>query len=201
MLLSIITPYYNSYNYTLKLAMTLIPQLTDEVEWIIVDDGSNEERLDSLGAKVIHLPNNSGNASIPRNVGLDNAQGDYIAFIDSDDLVANNYIEKILNKIKSSDFDYCYISWTFPKGDCIIEEEPPAWNTCVWNCIYKKSTIGDTRFDPKYNMGEDREFNKIVRKGKRENITDILYFYDLSRSNRLSNLYANNVIGELKDLS
>ena len=40
--LSIITPFYNTLSYTKKLAEVLDPQLTEEVEWIIIDDGTNE---------------------------------------------------------------------------------------------------------------------------------------------------------------
>ena len=54
--------------------------------------------------KIIHLEKNSGNASYPRNVGIDNAKGKYIGFIDSDDLVEDNYIELILNKIDKEDY-------------------------------------------------------------------------------------------------
>ena len=97
MKLSIITPYYKTFEYTEKLAETLEPQLNEEVEWIIVDDGCREERLNKFKARVIHLTNNSGNASVPRNIGLFHAKGDYIAFIDSDDYVLPNYIEKILH--------------------------------------------------------------------------------------------------------
>ena len=101
MRLSIITPYYNTLEYTKKLAEMLEPQLTDDIEWIIIDDGCNEKELDKLKAKVIHLEKNSGGASRPRNIGLDNACGEYIAFIDSDDMVSNDYIECILNNEKT----------------------------------------------------------------------------------------------------
>ena len=174
MKLTIITPYYDTFDYTLALASNLIPQLNEEVEWIIVDDGCDEKRLDKLGVKIIHLRKNSGNASIPRNVGLDNAQGEYITFIDSDDLVSTNYIDKIMNKIENDPFDYCYISWRTKDHFHVIKEEPPEWNTCVWNCIYNRKIIGKNRFDPNRNLGEDTEFNKQVRKGKRANIEDII---------------------------
>ena len=90
--LSIIIPYYKTLEYTKKLFAVLEPQLTPQVEVILIDDGCNETELDNLKAKVIHLDKPSGNASHPRNVGLDNAKGEYIAFIDSDDLITNNYI-------------------------------------------------------------------------------------------------------------
>ena len=193
--LSIITPFYNTINQTKLLANILLPQLTNEVEWIIIDDGTNEYELDKLGVKVIHLPNNSGNASLPRNIGLDNALGKYIVFVDSDDEVTNNYVETIINKINSEEFDYCYFGWKTKEHEYYIEEEPEDWNTCVWNCIYKKEIIGDNRFNPKIYIGEDNEFNKLVRKGKRSNIKGILYIYKWrERDDNLSSLYKDGLI-------
>ena len=110
--LSIIIPYYQKLNP--KLFESLLPQLNDEVEVILVDDGCNNFELDKLPIRVIHLPTNSGGASVPRNVGLDAAEGEFIAFIDADDFVSGDYIREILNKINSEQFDYCFISWWSP---------------------------------------------------------------------------------------
>ncbi len=185
MKLSIITPYYNSLEYINKLSKVLTPQLTDETEWIIIDDGCNETKLDEIKATVIHLKENSGGASVPRNKGLDNATGEYIAFIDSDDLVSNNYVRTILDKT-NEEWDYCYMSWKSRQLEVIITKEPPSWNCCIWNCIYKRKLIGKERFDPKLKMAEDYDFNKRVRKGKRGNIKEILYFYNIDTPNSLS---------------
>lgn len=183
MKLSIITPYYREYDYIKELCRVLKPQLerySKYVEWIIVDDGCMERGLDNFPAKVIHLKENTGGASIPRNVGLKESKGEYVVFIDSDDVVHRTYIRKILEKINSSTFDYCYFSWQYigKKNDIVrIKEEPPTFNTSVWNCVYKRDLIGDYEFDPRLRIGEDREFNKLVRRGKRENIPDVLYYY------------------------
>jgi len=175
--LSIITPYYKVLEYTKKLAEVLEPQLTDEVEWIIVDDGCNEKELDNFKAKVIQLSENSGGASVPRSVGLDNAKGKYVVFVDADDLVKDNYIWEILYKINTENFDYCYFGWESPSFKIMITDEPPAWNLCVWNCIYKRDLIARERFNPKIVIGEDYDFNERVRKGKKSNINKILYYY------------------------
>lgn len=175
MRLSIITPYYKTLDKTKELAEVLEPQLTDEVEWIIIDDGCNEKELDKFKAKVIHLEENSGGASKPRNIGLDNATGEYISFIDSDDLVANDYVKTILDKT-NEEWNYCYISWQ-GKHNHIIKDKPLSWNCCIWNCVYKRSLIGNTRFREELILAEDYWFNQKVRKGKKANIEKILYFY------------------------
>lgn len=174
--LSIITPYYNCLEYTKKLAEVLIPQLTDEVEWIIIDDGCQEEQLNDIKATIIHLKENSGGASKPRNIGLDIAKGEYIAFIDADDIIEPDYIETILSKIKKEDFDYCFIGWKSKVFEII--GEPPEWNCCVWNTIYKKSLISDKRFREDLVIAEDYDFNCRVRMGKKVIIDKVLYFYN-----------------------
>lgn len=175
--LSIIIPTYNRNESLLRLLQILKKQITKEVEVIVVDDHSDNELEFPKWFKYIRLNENSGGASIPRNVGLDNAKGEYIVFIDSDDTVKPNYIETILDKTKE-DWDYCYISWECSTHKIIIKDNPPKWNCCVWNCIYKKELIGNTRFNPELVIAEDYDFNKRVRKGKKANITEILYYYE-----------------------
>ena len=177
--LSIITPYYKTREYTKRLSEVLLAQLNDNVEWIIIDDGTGDDLsfLDSNYVKLLRLPQNSGGASVPRNVGLDNAKGEYIAFIDSDDLVEKDYIDTILAKIDNEDFDYCYLGWDSNHFSVIIKDEPPEWNCSLWNCIYKKELIGEERFNPELVIGEDYDFNLRVRRGKKSTIERILYHY------------------------
>lgn len=186
-LLSILIPTYNRNESLIKLLQKLQPQIQDEVEVIVVDDHSdNQLKLEFPSwLKYIVLEENSGGASIPRNVGLDNAKGKYIAFIDADDMVSDDYIQTILDKAKE-DWDYCYISWKCSTHNVIIKDEPPSWNCCVWNCIYKRDLIGNIRFRKDLIMAEDYYFNKEVRKGKRENITDILYYYNQNSKDSLT---------------
>lgn len=171
--LSIIIPYYDRPKYIKSLLEVLEPQLTNETELIIVDDCSPIP----LDYSCIRLNENSGGASIPRNIGLDKAKGKYIAFIDSDDLVSNDYISTILEKTKE-EWDYCFISWKTSNNTIIIKDNPPNWNCCVWNCIYKKEIIGNERFNPNLRIAEDYDFNKRVRKGKKANIEKVLYYYN-----------------------
>ena len=183
-LLSIIIPTYNRNEYIVKLLDKLHSQMKNNVEVIVVDDHSDIP-LEKNWFKYIYLDENSGGASIPRNVGLDNAKGRYICFVDADDMVSDDYIETILEKIKE-DWDFCYISWQGKSNKVIIKDTAPAWNCCVWNSVYKRDLIGDKRFDPKLKMAEDYDFNRKVRNGKKANITKILYYYNEDTPNSLT---------------
>lgn len=178
--LSIITPYYNCLEKTKELANILQPQLTKETEWIIIDDGCNEKELDKLNAVVIHLPHNSGCAGIPRNYGLDIANGEYIAFIDADDVVKNNFVPTILHKISQEQFDICDIGWEAPYSHWYFKgNEKPEWNCSVWSTIFKKKYIGNHRFNDK-KIAEDYDFRKevITKSGVKTFLPDILYTYE-----------------------
>lgn len=184
--LSIIIPYYKTYELTKELVDILKPQLTKDVEVIIVDDGCNETRLDETGFKVIHLEKNSGNASKPRNVGLDNANGEYVAFIDSDDKVSSRYIEKILKTIKGEP-DIIFLSWQSRVQKVVMNMYPPKWNCAVWCRVYKRSIIGNTRFDENLRIAEDWKFNQQIKFYSKLCIKDIIYYYNNGREGSLIN--------------
>lgn len=183
MLLSIIIPCYNSEPYINELLDCLAPQMTKEVEVLVIDDGSKKPFKTSYKwAKVIRQKN--GGASSARNTGLDNATGEYIAFIDSDDLVSEKYIETILNKAKTEKFDYLYMSWkafgawSYSVLLRDVKDKFPPFNLCVWNRVYKRSMIGKVRFNTKKIVAEDAEFiRKVKEQGKKSFIPEIMYYY------------------------
>lgn len=111
--LSIIIPVYNVEKYIQECLLSLCNQIENIIEVIIVNDGSTDhsaqiidEFIDNLPSTlkqcfiVIHQKNQG--VSHARNNGVQNAKGNYITFIDSDDTVADNYINNILSAIQSS---------------------------------------------------------------------------------------------------
>lgn len=100
-LVSIIMPAYNSYNYVEHSIVSVQNQLYKEWELIIIDDHSTDqttelvEGLNDSRIRLIKLEKNSG-AAYARNVGIEIAKGEYLAFLDSDDLWTK---EKLLNQI------------------------------------------------------------------------------------------------------
>lgn len=194
--LSIIIPYYKTYEETIKLLNILIPQLTNEVEVFLIDDGCNANFDINQPAKqitIIHLEENHG-LSYARNKGIEEAKGQYIVFVDSDDYVADDYIETIINKINTSDFDYCYFSWQMiNKKDIIrIVDNPPAWNLAVWNAVYKREYV--EMFDDNIRFCEDVPWQIKMRakNGKKEIIDKILYYYNDGREGSLTSTGGKN---------
>lgn len=198
-LLSVIIPYFNTLENTKKLLESLINQKTDDVEIILVDDGCYEEYFKKHQIKLFQIQN--AGVSVARNVGLENAEGNYITFVDSDDMVTDHYIGTILVAIKTKEFDYCYFGWESTRGDMRVTGDPPSWNTSVWNCIYKRDRIGDIRFNENKQIGEDGEFNLLVRKGEKEQINEILYIYDNQRQDSLTRKYCKGEIKMIKELN
>ena len=190
-LLSIIIPAYNAEPYIFELLDILTKQLTKEVDIIVIDDGSKKP-LDMSKYPVNLIRQENKGASAARNTGIDFATGKYIAFIDADDIVSNDYVTRILDKIKTEKPDYIYLSWkAFGGWNCNVklnslEDQFPPFNCCVWNRVYKRSMIGDVRFNVLKACAEDAQFIRDVgEKGKKAIITDYVYFY---RSNAADSL-------------
>lgn len=100
---SVIVPVYNVEKYLDRCVESIIKQTYENLEIILVNDGSTDSSgnmcdnyaLNDKRIKVIHKKN--GGLSSARNAGIDSASGDYYCFVDSDDWIANNMIETLLN--------------------------------------------------------------------------------------------------------
>lgn len=193
MKLSIIIPAYNAEPYISSLITKLHNQRKEEMEVIVIDDGSKFPYLPEYpDIKVIRQDNQGVSAA--RNRGIEEASGEWIAFIDADDLVSDDYVDKVFKALKD-DPDYVYLSWaTFGGGWTAyvkiedLKKQFPAWNQCVWNRIYKRSMIGDVRFNEKKAVAEDAEFIRAVKEeGKKKAIIpEIVYLYRTSDRNSLT---------------
>ena len=193
MRLSIIIPAYNAEPYIDSLINRLKPQITEEIEVIVVDDGSRSPYLPPYEwVQVVRQDN--GGVSSARNKGLDLAKGEYIAFIDADDMVTEDYIEQIFAVLDDKP-DYVYLSWeTIGRGWQArvilrtVEDEFPPDNLCVWNRVYKRKLIGKTRFNTAKKVAEDAEFIRLVElTGKKKAfVSKPIYLYRSDTPNSLS---------------
>ena len=123
-LVSFIVPVYNVQYYLQECVDSILNQCTDKCEIILVDDGStdssgtmcDEYEKSSTIIKTIHKVN--GGLSSARNVGVENAKGRYVAFVDSDDRIADNSVSIIVGWAENSQVDICFMDAIkfFPDG-------------------------------------------------------------------------------------
>lgn len=115
MQLSIIVPVYNCENYLERCVKSIMSNTNNNIECILVDDGSIDNSFDICKKladsddriKAFHTENRGVSAA--RNIGLENAQGRYVTFVDADDYLEKNAINLILDVIYKNNPDcICY---------------------------------------------------------------------------------------------
>lgn len=119
-LVSIIVPVYNSERFLKETIKTVKNQTFKNWELLLVNDCStdnskniiNDEIKKDKNIRLIELKENSG-AAVARNVGIDSANGRYIAFLDSDDLWKNQKLEKQLEFIKENECAFSFTGYEF----------------------------------------------------------------------------------------
>ena len=125
---SIIVPVYNTEKYLTKCIKSLINQTLKEIELIFVNDGStdnskniiNEFKIKDKRIKLINQEN-SGQGKA-RNVGLANAKGEYIAFVDSDDYVLKDTYEILYKRAKKDNLDMVLFDYYFSYEDKLVKK-------------------------------------------------------------------------------
>lgn len=202
-MISVIVPVYNVEAYLCRCVDSLLRQTVTDIEVILVDDGSS----DSCGAlcdgyarqdgrvTVIHKPN--GGLSDARNAGLEIARGTYIAFVDSDDWVSEQFLQRLLEGLRNTDSDICECGVYHTEGAGAESPAAPTDAVCfdtvsameqllrngtfrqhVWNKLYRREVIGDIRFPVgKTNEDEFWTYQVFGRAGRVCRIEDTLYNY------------------------
>ena len=176
MLLSIIIPVYNRADLILK-CLDSIPDRTD-TEIIVVDDGSTDNTWEVLQGidriKAIHQEN--AGPGFARNRGLDEATGDYIMFVDSDDYIYPDVFNFILNTyLVNSKADIVYVKRERNDGYSWISPYS------LQGCFVKRSFIGDIRHNNS-PTGEDTDFLRqlMSKRHSSDKLNFVLYHYNLN---------------------
>lgn len=125
---SIIVPVYNVEKYLDRCMQTLLNQTLEDIEIILVDDGSpdncpklcDEYAWQDPRVKVIHKKN--GGLGYARNSGLDVATGEYVAFVDSDDYTSVEAYETLFKVAKGTDADIAYAGFNYQNADGTVDK-------------------------------------------------------------------------------
>jgi glycosyltransferase involved in cell wall biosynthesis len=116
-MVSVIIPVYNVQDFLARCVDSVLAQTYSDLEIILVDDGSidisgdmcDEYAIKDSRVKVIHKEN--GGLSDARNAGLERARGSYVTFIDADDYVHPQFVELLVNTIKSTGAQIAACTW------------------------------------------------------------------------------------------
>lgn len=220
-MISIIVPIYKVENYLEACVDSILKSTYRDFEVILVDDGSPDrcgEMCDNFAAsdprvRVIHKPNEG--ISEARNDGLKAARGEYIAFVDGDDVIHPRMLEVLHDAINSGDYDFSMVLgvWVQDKGigyDYVGEDGTIEVNSTriisqqelmgqlanvgygagqyhvVWNKLYKKSIVDGHWF--RKVASEDMEWLTRITLGINQGILveSGLYYY-IQRSGSIMN--------------
>lgn len=117
-LVSIITPVYNAERFIKETVQSIIEQKYEKFELLLIDDHSTDNSFEIISSfaeadsriKVLQTPSNSG-AAVARNIGLENARGQYVAFIDSDDKWKKNKLKEQIEAMKKNKYSFTYTNF------------------------------------------------------------------------------------------
>ncbi len=181
-LITIIVPVYMVERYLDRCVNSIVNQTYKNLEIILVDDGSKDqcpELCDSWAKKderirVIHRKN--GGLSAARNSGIEEAKGEYLAFIDSDDFVSTEFIEALYQACQQTQSQIAQCRYEYVDGDTMTKDKQPAteptevfsgkemikgmswrdgaYNVVAWNKLYHRSVFTGIRY-PDGRIHED----------------------------------------------
>lgn len=186
-LISVIVPVYNAERYLPECLDSLLVQTYQNFELLLVDDGSPDKCWEILqqyaaqDARVRIFRKENGGVSAARNFGLQQAKGEYIGFVDSDDFVAPQYLEWMYRALQQTNTELAVCEYRkvqkeeSPMCTAPVAGEPEikvfslaeysfdytqceAANQYVWCMLCKRSLCKELYFDEQLFIGEDTYF-------------------------------------------
>lgn len=227
MKVSVIIPVYNVEQYVDRCLASVESQTYQDAEIIIVNDGSTDRSLDIVekfvsGNKnfVCYTTKNSGLGGA-RNFGLSKASGDYIVFLDSDDYIEKDCLEKfVLAAMKNnSDIVVCNTLDVNEEGEILFRSQSRIKNEttslkerpdilfdrfCAWGKMYRKSLFEGLEYVPREWYEDLRLTPKLYLRAERITfIEDFLFFYVQRAGSIMNNANAKRnleIIAAFEDL-
>ena len=185
-LLTVVMPAYNAERYIAESIDSVITQTIEDWELIVVDDGSTDATKDIIARyqkrdpriRLLTTPTNAGPAHA-RNIGLDHARGDLIAFIDSDDIWYPEKTAKQLAAMERVHADICYTAYIRQRDghDTATVVRVPASVTyrsmlcrnmiACSTAIVRRATCSDARMPPIKRRADHGYWLALLRDGSR----------------------------------
>lgn len=149
-LVSIIIPFHNEEEHIDSMLKSVINQTYKNLEIILINDGSTDDSLKKIKKysdkriKIINIKKSG--VSVARNVGIENATGKYLCFLDADDYWVNNKIEKQVKFIEENNYSFIYSNYRFIKrngsfGNIVNVPKSLTYKQALKNTIIFTSTV------------------------------------------------------------
>lgn len=211
-LVSVIIPAYNASRYIVSTIQSVLNQSYKYFELIIIDDGSKDNTAELVKTftdeRIRYFYQLNQGVSVARNTGITKANGDYIAFLDADDIWRSENLEVKLNYLKKNPIDFVF-------GDVQLMDDSGApldqyligikedflhyallWDRCVIpnpssNLLIKKSCFSNLniKFDPLFSTAADQDFVfYLCRYFKGMRISEILVQYRNANNSMSKNI-------------
>ena len=213
MKISVIIPVYNTQAYLADCVDSILGQTLEDIEIILINDGSTDDSGKIIGDfakkypdKIRQLTVDNGGQGRARNFGIDMARGEYLSFIDSDDWLEINALERMYSAAIENDADIvvCDMEKRFDDGrreyvKAALQTDPLASAGSSSNKIFRRSTVGDTRF-PTGLWYEDFAFSAklLLRSKKTVFVEEPLYIYRCGQSSTMNNNNAGKNLDIIK---
>lgn len=213
-LVSVIVAIYKVERFIRKAINSILGQTYKNIEIILVDDGSpddcpaicDEYKTMDKRIKVIHKEN--GGLSDARNAGIDIATGKYIAFLDADDILNENYIKVLHDLCETYDCDIAQCDFLMineestllkPQQNMMVDvfdAKETMKNFCkeaniikywvAWNKLYRKELFDNIRY-PLGRFHEDMfTSHKLLWKSRKTAVTNLYLYYYLQRNDSIT---------------
>lgn len=207
--ISIIIPSFNEEKYISRCLDSVLNQTFTDFEVLCVDDGSTDNTFNIIkeysakDSRIIPLKNPGKGVSSARNFGIDNANGDYIGFVDSDDFIQPQMYEFLYRAVTENDCDFSVCNYKktsdikeelfeykcenfsiekfFNLNKNEFEEKYYLIFFTIWTKLISKSFLNDIRFQ-NFRIGEDTVFciELYAKKYKAAFVDITLYNYFLN---------------------
>lgn len=204
---SVIVPFYNVEKYIEKCLDSLVNQTLEEIEIILVNDGSQDNSEEKAKEFEKRYPNKikyykkaNGGLGDARNFGIKYASGEYIAFLDSDDFVEPTMYEEMYKKAKQENADMveCDFWWEYPnkkkedignaysnQKEMLYKSRVVAWNKLIKREIYEK--YPEARFSVGLRYEDVEGFYKILPYIKKVAFVRKCFIHYIQRQGSISN--------------
>ena len=217
---SVVMPCYNNAAYVSQAVDSVLQQDYPNIELIVVDDGSKDNSLDVLASygeriKVVSQPNQG--AAAARNNGIRHTTGDFIAFLDSDDLWLPGKLSAQLDFLQHNpEYVACFCSWAVWDGKGAVDIPAPTaaekgqlqQNRSGWlylpllkesvittiSVVIRRETVEEVGFfNKEYTVGEDHDYwLRLSRCGKIAKLKQVYALYRQNPHSTTNKVHAKN---------